>query len=128
MMLLFALNYEPCMSKDINNKIAIIGPADVVSGFKVLGVESFPAQTPDEALRQLRKLKQIALDEQSTTVYAVVCIIEDLMVGMDEKEYSRVVEGPLPAVVILPGPQGSQGFAEARLRKLAEKAVGAAII
>jgi V/A-type H+-transporting ATPase subunit F len=116
------------MSKDITNKIAIIGPADIVSGFKALGVESFEAHTPDEAMSQLRKLKQIALDEQSTTVYAVVCIIEDLMVGIDEKEYSRVVEGPLPAVVILPGPQGSQGFAEARLRKLSEKAIGAAII
>lgn len=117
------------MSKNINQyKIAIVGPNDVVSGFKALGVEAFDAKSSDEVLGQLRKIKQINNSENNQAPYAVVCVIEDLMVGIDEKEYAKVVSGPLPAVVLLPSAKGSQGLAEARLRKLAEKAIGAAII
>ena len=140
-------------------KIAIIGPTDVVSGFRALGVDTFSAHNSDLALEQLKNIKQLSANRESA--YAVVCIIEDLMIGMDEKEYQRVLGGSfkrkeeptqadrealvdavaagreigesqsasyLPAVVILPGTKGSQGFAEARLRKLSEKAIGAAII
>lgn len=109
-------------------KIAIIGPAGMVSGFLALGAESFPASTSGELLEQLRYIKQLTVDESKPVVYAVVCVIEDLMVDVDQAEYNKLVSGPLPAVVILPGPQGSQGQAAKRLRQLAERAVGAAII
>ncbi len=117
------------MSKSVNQyRIAIIGPNDVVSGFKALGVEAFDAKNSDDVLRQFRKIKQSNNTENNETPYAVVCIIEDLMVGIDEKEYAKVASGPLPAVVLLPSAKGSQGLAEARLRKLAERAIGASII
>lgn len=116
------------MSMTNEYKIAIVGPTDTVSGFKALGVEAFAATNAEEALAQLKKIKQQTTDPQSTEKYAVVCIIEDLIVSVDQSEYAKVVEGPLPAVVILPGLSGSQGFAINRLRGLAEKAVGSAII
>jgi V/A-type H+-transporting ATPase subunit F len=109
-------------------KIAIIGPLDTVSGFKALGVDSFQAQTTKEALEQLKFIKQETLNPESDMNYAIVCIIENLVAGFDQADYAKIVEGPLPAVVILPGPEGSQGFAISRLRRLAEKAVGSAII
>ncbi|MEZ4104191.1 MAG: V-type ATP synthase subunit F [Candidatus Paceibacterota bacterium] len=108
-------------------KVAIIGPADTVSGFRALGVEAIIAHDASEMLDRLKEIKQATVTGGGV-VYAVVCIIEDLLKGIDDKEYSRVVAGPLPAVVILPSAKGSQGLAEARLRQLAEKAVGAAII
>ena len=109
-------------------KIAVIGPEDTISGLKALGVDPFPAHDADEALVQLRAIKKQTLDAQSSTKYAVVCIIEDLVTLVDQAEYAKVVAGPLPAVVLLPGPGGSSGFAVDRLRRLAERAVGAAII
>lgn len=109
-------------------KIAIVGPEDTVSGFKALGVETFDAQTTEKALEQLKVIKQQTLDPESKNKYAVVCIIEDLVTTVDQTEYAKVAEGPLPAVVLLPGPEGSSGFAIERLRRLAEKAVGSAII
>lgn len=109
-------------------KIAIIGPLDTVSGFKALGVDSFPAQTAEEALTQLKQIKEQTVNPDSKVKYAVVCMIEDLLTGVDQNEYAKVVDGPLPAVVLLPGPEGSKGFALERLRNLAEKAVGSAII
>ena len=46
------------MSTTNEYKIAIVGPLDTVSGFKALGVDSFQAQTADEALEQLRAIKK----------------------------------------------------------------------
>jgi len=129
---LFVNNYEIFMSKVLNQyKIGIIGPDNVVSGFKALGVESLPANSPEEVLQQLRLIKNTAattIDSNTKSIFAVICIIEDLLIGIDEKEYAKAVSGPLPAVVILPSTKGSQGLAEKRLRRLAERAIGAAII
>lgn len=116
------------MSQLRNNRIAIVGPTDTVSGFRALGVEAFPAHTGEELLQQLQTIKARTVDDDLPVVYAVVCVIEDLLADVDEAAYARAVEGPLPAVVLLPGPSGSQGKAEARLRRLAEQAVGSAII
>ena len=116
------------MSKNNEYKIAIIGPEDTVSGFKALGVDSFPAHNAEEALSQLKQIKEMTIEPTSPTKYAVVCVIEDLVAAVDQSEYAKVVEGPLPAVVILPGAKGKTGFATERLRSLAEKAVGSSII
>lgn len=116
------------MSSNNEYKIAIIGPADTVSGFKALGVEAFDAEDAATALNQLRRIKQQNLAPDSDRQYAIVCIIEDLLADVDQAEYAKVVHGPLPAVILLPGPEGSKGVALARLRSLAEQAVGSAII
>jgi V/A-type H+-transporting ATPase subunit F len=109
-------------------KIAIVGPTDMVSGFRALGVEAFDARTGAEALEELRRLKKLTTDPASTEKYAVVCVIEDLLTNIDQSEYAKVISGPLPAVIVLPGPEGSKGIAIKRLRALAEQAVGSAII
>lgn len=109
-------------------KIAIIGPTDMVSGFRALGVEVIDAQTGEAALEELRRVKKITVDTTTEEKYAVVCVIEDLFQDIDQAEYAKVVSGALPAVILLPGPEGSKGVAIARLRRLAEQAVGSAII
>lgn len=116
------------MSISNEYKIAIIGPSDTVSGFRALGVESFDAQTGAAAMDTLRELKRVTVEPGSTKKYAIVCIIEDLLTNIDPAEYAKIVSGPLPAVIPLPGPEGSKGIAIARLRALAEQAVGSAII
>jgi len=109
-------------------KIAIIGPSDTVSGFRALGVDSFNATTGEAAMEKLRELKASIADASASPKYAVVCVIEDLLTDVDPSEYAKVVSGPLPAVIPLPGPEGSRGVALQRLRALAEQAVGSAII
>ena len=107
--------------------IAIIGPAETVSGFQALGVTVLDARTSNDVITHLKQLKTDR-DNNTGSQYAVVCIIEDLLVDVDESEYNKLISGPLPAVMTLPGPGGSQGVALARLRRLAEQAVGSAII
>ena len=72
------------MSTTNEYKIAIVGPSDTVSGFKALGVEAFSAQTAEEAIQQLKEIKQQTLDPDSLTKYAVVCVIEDLVALVDQ--------------------------------------------
>ena len=116
------------MSTTSEYKIGIIGPTDTVSGLKALGVVTFQAQTAAEVLNHLRRIKQQTRDPEVGTKFAVVCVIEELMTDIDQAEYTKVASGALPAVVILPGTAGSQGFAIGRLRQLAERAIGASII
>ena len=128
MKLLFGLTYAWLMSMTNEYKIAIIGPVETVSGFKALGVDVFAAQTAHEALEQFKHIKQQTLSDDQNDKYAIVCIIEELVATVDQAEYARAVAGALPAVVLLPGPEGSSGFAVDRLRRLAEQAVGSTII
>jgi V/A-type H+-transporting ATPase subunit F len=116
------------MSITNDYNIAIIGPLGTVSGFRALGVDAFAADDAMAALEQLREIKRMTTSAEAQKRYAVVLIIEELIAGVDQAEYAKVVEGPLPAVVPLPGPEGSTGFALNRLRALAEKAVGSSII
>ena len=116
------------MSTTNHYRIAIVGPTDMVSGFKALGVEAFDATNAQEALEQLRTIKKVSLDTTDDKNYAVVCVIDDILKDVDQAEYAKVVAGALPAVVVLPGPSGASGVAIERLRALAEKAVGSSII
>lgn len=115
------------MSNNKHYKIAIIGPAEIVSGFRALGVTAFDAKDGDAALEQLRAIKE-ENEKGAETQYAVVCIIESLLTSVDQAEYKKITAGALPAVVSLPGPEGATGFSIERLRSLAEQAVGSAII
>lgn len=116
------------MSTTNHYQIAIVGPTDMVSGFKALGVEAFDATTPAQALDHLRAIKQESNDPTTEKTYAVVCVIDDVLRDVDQGEYAKVVAGALPAVVVLPGPAGASGVAVERLRLLAQKAVGSSII
>lgn len=116
------------MSKIKQHKIAIIGPADTVSGFRALGVVTFDAKDAAGALEQLRTIRAHNDDPTQAESYVVVCIIENLLTEVDTTEYKKLTSGALPAVVSLPGPEGATGFSINRLRALAEQAVGSSII
>lgn len=116
------------MSTTNHYRLAIVGPSDMVSGFQALGVEAHNATNSIEALDRLREIKKISNDPADERSYAVVCVIDDVIQDVDQAEYAKVIAGALPAVVVLPGPNGSSGVAVQRLRLLAQKAVGSSII
>ena len=108
-------------------KVAVVGPESMISGFRALGADIYPAQNGAEALSQLARLQAITVDDTKPLVYAVVCVIDEVLVDVDFEHYDQVVQGTLPATVIVPGPKGSVGQAEARLKRLAEQAVGTSL-
>ena len=112
--------------------IAIVGTADVILGFKALGLETHPVNSPAEALEKIEELSAASrphptIQNETVAKYAVIFIIEDIAEGLPEDRYKKLTSKPLPAIIPLPGPKGSTGFGEARLKKLIIQAVGTEI-
>lgn len=106
-------------------RIAIIGPKDVVSGFRALGVTVFPATDGEELLGALRNARRSTEQDQQ---YAVVLVIESLVRDVPEDVWAKATEGVLPAVTVLPGLEGSRGEGVRALKRLAERAIGSDIL
>jgi len=104
----------------LTHKIAAIGEEDIILGFKALGIEIYPATTPEEVPGILDRL--IATDE-----YGIIFVTESIA-DQVEQVMAEIGIRPLPSLVYIPGSQGSQGFAMQRIRKIIEKAIGADIL
>ena len=100
-------------------KIAVLGDKDSVLGFKALGLDVFPAETVDEAKRTLHDLAK--------ENYAVVYLTEQYA-GRMEAEVERYKDELTPAIILIPGKDGSLGIGMANVKSAVERAVGADIL
>lgn len=109
--------------------IAIIGPKDVILGYKALGVTPFAAEDGEAALKALQEIKHtIEKGEVDETKFAIVILIESTAKQIPVESMDKISQGALPAIVVLPGIEGSTGEGVAKLKRLAEKAVGSDIL
>ena len=99
-------------------KIAAMGDKDSVLGFKALGLEVCPVDSP-EAGRE-------ALHRMAKEDYAIIYITEQLaeLLSADIDRYKTSVT---PAVILIPGKTGSLGLGARALQNAVERAVGADI-
>ena len=100
-------------------KIAVIGDKASVLGFKALGLEVFPADDLDQAKETLHRL---AKEE-----YAVIYLTETYGAGMSA-EMAYYKDELKPAIILIPGREGSLGIGKGNLQKAIERAVGADIL
>jgi len=100
-------------------KIGVIGEKDAVLGFKSLGFSVFPVENKEQAEKTLSELAE--------NNYAVVYITEQTAVNIAEA-INQYRESRFPAVIPIPGIQGSLGIGMQGVKKCVEKAVGADII
>ena len=101
-------------------KIGIIGDPAGVLCFSALGFsvwESTDKSTAAKALHEAAKSGE----------YAAIFITEDLARDMTE-DIARYKDLPLPAVTVIPGPKGGEGYGVAALRQAVERAVGSDIL
>ncbi len=96
-------------------KIAIVGDATSVAGFRPLGVATFPVERPEDALRHWPEL--------SAGTYAVVFVTEPVYEAIAEK-IAEVADKPLPAVTVIPGIGSGGGVGGAKLERAIERALG----
>lgn len=96
-------------------KIAFIGDADSVLGFRALGVETVVPGNADEARKQFARL----VKEKTS----IIMITEDMMDHLQE-QIDETVHMAIPSVVVLPGIKGTQRRGEDTIRELIIKAVG----
>lgn len=100
-------------------KIAVLGDRDSVMGFKALGLDTFFVEEADEARHTLHR---IAKEE-----YAVVYLTEQLAAQMPA-DIARYKDELTPAIILIPGKEGSLGLGMANIKKSVERAVGADIL
>lgn len=100
-------------------KIGVIGEKDAVLGFKALGFSVFPVENREQAAK--------ALSEMARDKYAVIYITEQTASKI-QNEINEYRNERIPAVIPIPGIQGSLGIGMQGVKKCVEKAVGADIL
>ena len=100
-------------------QIAVLGDKDSVMGFKALGLTVFPVDDVEQARHTLHR---IAKEE-----YAVVYLTEQLAAQLPQ-EVARYKDALTPAIILIPGKEGSLGLGMANIKKSVERAVGADIL
>ncbi len=96
-------------------RIAFMGDADSVLGFKALGVETVVPRNADEAREQFARL----VKEKT----AIIMITEDMIDHLQD-QIDETVHMAIPSVVVLPGIKGTQKRGEDTIRELIIRAVG----
>ena len=90
-------------------------------GFKALGLEAVAVENAQEGLAALRKLTRESGD------YAIIYIEENLALEL-EHEIARYKDSPTPAIILIPGREGSLGLGQNALKAAVERAVGTNIL
>ena len=102
-------------------KIGVIGGRETVMGFKALGLETFPAANASEASQILRQVTRES-DE-----YAIL-YIEETLAAQLSAEIDKFKDSPTPAIILIPGREGSIGLGQSALKAAVERAVGTNIL
>lgn len=102
-------------------KIAVIGGRETVMGFKALGLETYPVVDAEEASRVLRTLTHEHDD------YAIIYIEENIAAEL-QQEIDKFKDRPTPAIILIPGREGSIGLGQSALKAAVERAVGTNIL
>jgi V/A-type H+-transporting ATPase subunit F len=100
-------------------KIGVIGDKDSILGFKALGLSVFPVTQVSEAVDTLHNMAK----ENFAVIYITEQIAKDIMDEIESYKDDR-----LPAIIPIPGNQGSLGIGMQNVKKSVERAVGADIL
>ncbi len=100
-------------------KIAVLGDRDSVLGFRTLGLDVYPADDLRSARSTLHRL--------AGEGYAIVYLTEQLAAGMQE-DVARYKDELTPAIILIPGKEGSLGMGMTDIKTAVERAVGADIL
>ena len=98
-------------------KIGVLGGRETVMGFKALGLEVYPVENPEEAKRVFRDVT--SGDDQLAILYVEENLAEGLRHDID-----RFKDTPTPAIILIPGRDGSLGLGLSALQAAVERAVG----
>lgn len=102
--------------------IAIIGKKEEILAFKGIGIETIFVDSGKDAEKILMDLRK-----EKENKFAIIFLPEDIFQDISEEAMEKITEEALPALVPIPGLQGSTGFGDLRMRKFVEQAVGSDI-
>ena len=101
------------------HSVAVIGDRASVLGFRVLGLDTFFADTAGQAEELIEKLAEEGC--------AVICLTEtlakDLMHVLDHRK-----DALQPAILLIPGREGSLGIGKEQIGTAIQRAIGTDIL
>lgn len=102
--------------------LAVIGPKDLVSGFRAFGMTVREADDATQALEQIRDLKQ--LTDSGQEKYGAVFLMDFLAKEIPPEDYRKATSGAYPSVIIIPGLNADKQAGSQKLKQLTEQAIG----
>ena len=100
-------------------RIAVIGDPDSVLGFKALGLEVCPAEDVEQARQAIHRMAK--------ENYAILYLTEQLAAQL-QSEIARYQDALTPAIILIPGREGSLGIGMNNIQQSIQRAVGADIL
>ena len=100
-------------------RIAVLGDQASVLGFKALGLDVCPVSTPEEGREALHRMAK--------ENYAIIYMTEQLAAQLPA-EIARYKDALTPAIILIPGKEGSLGIGMENVKTAVERAVGADIL
>lgn len=100
-------------------RIAVLGDKDSILGFRALGLDTYPVDNGEQA--------RVTLHRIARENYAVIYLTETLAVEL-EADIARYKDDLTPAVILIPGKEGSLGIGMNNIKTAVERAVGADIL
>ena len=103
----------------VTYRIAAVGDWDSVMGFRALGLDTFPVSSAEEARRKIRELAK--------SDCAVIYLTEGLAKELPDV-IARYKDEIRPAIILIPGREGTLGLGRDNIQRAIERAVGADIL
>ncbi len=103
----------------MSHKIGVIGNNNSILIYRMLGFDVFQIDSNEEASKKV--------DELADNEYGVIYITEQVAENIADTIH-KYDEELLPAIILIPGHQGSRGIGKKRVQENVEKAVGQNIL
>ena len=103
----------------VTYKIAVVGDWESVMGFRALGLDTCPVTSAEEARNEIRRLAK----ENVAVIYLTETLAKDL-----SDVIAHYKDALTPAIILIPGREGSLGIGRDSLQRSIERAVGADIL
>lgn len=103
----------------VTYRIAAVGDWQSVMGFRALGLDTYPVTSPEEARETIHRLAK----EDCAVIY----LTEQLAARLGDI-IARYKDELKPAIILIPGREGSLGIGKETLQSSIERAVGADIL
>ena len=100
-------------------RVAVVGDWQSVMGFRALGLETYPADTPETAREIIHRLAK----ENCGVIY----LTEQLAAKLEDV-IARYKDMISPAIILIPGREGSLGIGKKAIQSAIERAVGSDIL
>ncbi len=99
--------------------IAVVGDWESVMGFRALGLDTHPVSSGEQAREEIRRLAK----EECAVIYLTETLAKELPDVLE-----RYKDELRPAIILIPGREGSLGIGKENIQRAIERAVGADIL